>query len=225
MCKEGKGEEEEQEQEVMKDNDAWHLGVLCQQTSQKLFNGRERKNRLRRRKNKLAGERKARERQKKQLAGKRVETQDKDGWSADRMGEKVGGGGFTGPMDSQIEKLIVRKLEMSEKQPEGGGESGVSSRVRVCVCVLVCAFHRSDEPCSSSPGWRGRGGGVEQRLQVKIKTFDGKMDEEEEELVGEEPAEEEGLSPSAPQRRHSLSQAMREERREMRFSRWAELRL
>uniref|UniRef100_A0A8C4DGG4 Ventricular zone expressed PH domain containing 1 n=1 Tax=Dicentrarchus labrax TaxID=13489 RepID=A0A8C4DGG4_DICLA len=58
----------------------------------------------------------------------------------------------------------------------------------------------------------GGGVGSEQRLQVKIQAFEEKMGEEgEEEEVEEE-------SP-ALQRRYSLSQAVREERREMRFNR------
>lgn len=65
-------------------------------------------------------------------------------------------------------------------------------------------------PCASCPGGGGGGGGgSEQRLQVKIQAFEEKM--------GEEGGEEED-SP-APQRRYSLSQAVREERREMRFNR------
>lgn len=52
----------------------------------------------------------------------------------------------------------------------------------------------------------------EQRLQVKIQAFEEKMGE-----AGEEDEVEED-SP-APQRRYSLSQAVREERREMRFNR------
>lgn len=70
-------------------------------------------------------------------------------------------------------------------------------------------------PCASLPagGGGGGGGGSEQRLQVKIQAFTEKLGEEGgEEEVGEE-------SPT-PQRRYSLSQAVREERREMRFNRW-----
>ncbi|XP_071386778.1 ventricular zone-expressed PH domain-containing protein [Centroberyx affinis] len=67
--------------------------------------------------------------------------------------------------------------------------------------------------CSSGAG----GGGSEQRLQVKIQAFEEKMEEE-----GEEEAEED--SP-APQRRYSLGQAARDERREMRFNRSKSLAL
>ncbi|XP_034080458.1 ventricular zone-expressed PH domain-containing protein [Gymnodraco acuticeps] len=63
----------------------------------------------------------------------------------------------------------------------------------------------------------GGGRGSEQRLQLKIQAFEDKMGEE----VGEEEAED---SP-APQRRYSLSQAVREERREMRFNRSKSLAL
>ncbi|XP_047450310.1 ventricular zone-expressed PH domain-containing protein [Mugil cephalus] len=74
--------------------------------------------------------------------------------------------------------------------------------------------------CASPPGGGGGGGGgaSEQRLQVKIQTFEEKMGEagEEEELEEESPA---------PQRRYSLSQAVREERREMRFNRSKSLAL
>lgn len=51
-----------------------------------------------------------------------------------------------------------------------------------------------------------------QRLQVKIQAF--------EEKIGDEGAESEGEGGSpGPQRRHSLGQAARDERREMRFNR------
>ncbi|XP_042343301.1 ventricular zone-expressed PH domain-containing protein [Plectropomus leopardus] len=70
-------------------------------------------------------------------------------------------------------------------------------------------------PCASLPGGGGGGRGPEQRLQVKTQAFEEKM--------GEEGGEEED-SP-APQRRYSLSQAVREERREMRFNRSKSLAL
>lgn len=70
-------------------------------------------------------------------------------------------------------------------------------------------FYRVDEACPPSPSVRGS----EQRLQVKIQAFEEKMGEEGGvEEVGEEDS-------PAPQRRYSLSQAVREERREMRFNR------
>lgn len=53
-----------------------------------------------------------------------------------------------------------------------------------------------------------------QRLQVKIQAFEQKIGDEEVE------SEREDESPG-PQRRHSLGQAARDERREMRFNRWA----
>lgn len=115
--------------------------------------------------------------------------------------------------------------------------SSFISRAHQLPCVCVCARYRADEACPSSPGGRlgrGGGGGPEQRLQVKIEAFEEKMveeagEEEEEEEEREEErqeqeeevvlaAEGEGASP-APQRRYSLSQAVREERREMRFNR------
>ncbi|XP_058608104.1 ventricular zone-expressed PH domain-containing protein isoform X2 [Onychostoma macrolepis] len=57
-----------------------------------------------------------------------------------------------------------------------------------------------------------------QRLQVKIQAFEQKMGDEVEEF------EEEGASPG-PQRRHSLGQDSRDERREMRFNRSKSLAL
>uniref|UniRef100_A0A8C2ZLN8 Ventricular zone expressed PH domain-containing 1 n=1 Tax=Cyclopterus lumpus TaxID=8103 RepID=A0A8C2ZLN8_CYCLU len=66
---------------------------------------------------------------------------------------------------------------------------------------------------------KGGSRGSEQRLQVKIQAFEEKMGEER----GEEGEVEED-SP-APQRRYSLSQAVREERREMRFNRSKSLAL
>uniref|UniRef100_A0A3P9BXJ6 Ventricular zone expressed PH domain-containing 1 n=1 Tax=Maylandia zebra TaxID=106582 RepID=A0A3P9BXJ6_9CICH len=67
----------------------------------------------------------------------------------------------------------------------------------------------------------GGGGAPEQQLQVKIQAFEEKLgdtvEDEEEEAAGED-------SP-APQRRYSLSQTVREERREMRFNRSKSLAL
>jgi len=82
------------------------------------------------------------------------------------------------------------------------------------LCACVCSY-RADEACPPSPRayLPGGGRGSEQRLQVKIQAFEKKMGEER----GEEGEVEED-SP-APQRRYSLSQAGREERREMRFNR------
>lgn len=83
--------------------------------------------------------------------------------------------------------------------------------------LAVCVCYRVDEDCTPSPCaslQRGGGGGgtSEQRLQVKIQAFEQKMVE----VSGEEEAEEDSLT---PQRRYSLSQAVRDERREMRFNR------
>ncbi|XP_062417088.1 ventricular zone-expressed PH domain-containing protein isoform X2 [Pungitius pungitius] len=80
---------------------------------------------------------------------------------------------------------------------------------------------RGSEACPASPRASLTGGGLgsEQRLQVKIQAFEEKM--------GEERREEDELEEDfpAPQRRHSLSQAVREERREMRFNRSKSLAL
>ncbi|XP_041851372.1 ventricular zone-expressed PH domain-containing protein isoform X2 [Melanotaenia boesemani] len=79
---------------------------------------------------------------------------------------------------------------------------------------------RVDEACSSPrtslPAGRGGIGASDQRL--KVKSFEEKMGElgEEEEVVEDSPA---------PQRRYSLNQAVREERREMRFNRSKSLAL
>ncbi|XP_031429576.1 ventricular zone-expressed PH domain-containing protein [Clupea harengus] len=64
----------------------------------------------------------------------------------------------------------------------------------------------------------GSVGDEDQRLQVKIQAFEEKMVEEVEEAPGEE-------SSPAPQRRYSLGQAARDERREMRFNRSKSLAL
>ncbi|KAL0973494.1 hypothetical protein UPYG_G00204730 [Umbra pygmaea] len=76
-------------------------------------------------------------------------------------------------------------------------------------CVL------EDSMCGGAVGC---GSGSEQRLQVKIQAFEEKMGEE----GGE--AEAERGSPT-PQRRYSMGQAAREERREMRFNRSKSLAL
>ncbi|XP_041796373.1 ventricular zone-expressed PH domain-containing protein isoform X2 [Chelmon rostratus] len=85
--------------------------------------------------------------------------------------------------------------------------------------TMHCRLERhACPPSPRAPLPGGGGGGSEQRLQVKIQAFEDKMGEE----GGEEEAEED--SP-APQRRYSLSQAVREERREMRFNRSKSLAL
>ncbi|XP_063349383.1 ventricular zone-expressed PH domain-containing protein isoform X2 [Pelmatolapia mariae] len=80
------------------------------------------------------------------------------------------------------------------------------------------AHCRVDEAFQSDGGG---GGAPEQQLQVKIQAFEEKVgdtvEDEEEEAAGED-------SP-APQRRYSLSQTVREERREMRFNRSKSLAL
>ncbi|XP_037533337.1 ventricular zone-expressed PH domain-containing protein isoform X2 [Nematolebias whitei] len=78
---------------------------------------------------------------------------------------------------------------------------------------------RVDEAGPSLLAGRGGGGASEQLLQVKIQSFDEKMGD----VVAEE--EEVGKDSPAPQRCYSLSQAVREERREMRFNRSKSLAL
>ncbi|XP_029923670.1 ventricular zone-expressed PH domain-containing protein isoform X3 [Myripristis murdjan] len=84
---------------------------------------------------------------------------------------------------------------------------------------------RPPSPCASVPGAGGRGS--EQHLQVKIQAFEEKMGEEggQEEEEEEEEEEEVDEDSPAPQRRYSLGQAAREERREMRFNRSKSLAL
>ncbi|XP_044058614.1 ventricular zone-expressed PH domain-containing protein isoform X1 [Siniperca chuatsi] len=96
-----------------------------------------------------------------------------------------------------IARLLGRRLE--------------ESMATLCRVEEACL----PSPCASLPGG---GGGSEQRLQVKIQAFEEKMGEE----GGEEEVEE---NSPAPQRRYSLSQAVREERREMRFNRSKSLAL
>ncbi|KAM6987330.1 ventricular zone-expressed PH domain-containing protein [Tautogolabrus adspersus] len=100
-----------------------------------------------------------------------------------------------------IARLLGRKLEES-----------TDTHCRVDeVCLL--------SPCASLPVGGGGGGRSEQHLQVKIQAFEEKMVEQdrvEEEVEGDS---------LPPQRRYSLSQAVREERREMRFNRSKSLAL
>ncbi|XP_070762468.1 ventricular zone-expressed PH domain-containing protein isoform X1 [Enoplosus armatus] len=98
-----------------------------------------------------------------------------------------------------IARLLGRRLEESTAAHCRSGET------RACP----------PSPCVSLPGGAGAS---EQRLQVKIQAFEEKMGGG----GGEEELEED--SP-APQRRYSLSQAVREERREMRFNRSKSLAL
>ncbi|KAK5600125.1 hypothetical protein CRENBAI_008239 [Crenichthys baileyi] len=81
---------------------------------------------------------------------------------------------------------------------------------------------RADEACPSAHGSlsAGRGGGTpEQWLQVQVQSFDERTRD------AGTAEEEEGEDSPAPQRRHSLSQGVREERREMRFNRSKSLAL
>ncbi|XP_074535412.1 ventricular zone-expressed PH domain-containing protein isoform X2 [Halichoeres trimaculatus] len=83
---------------------------------------------------------------------------------------------------------------------------------------------RVDEVCQLSPCASLPGGGVgrsEQRLQVKIQALEEKMGEKDA-REEEEEVEDDSMP---PQRRYSLSQAVREERREMRFNRSKSLAL
>ncbi|XP_060902228.1 ventricular zone-expressed PH domain-containing protein [Labrus mixtus] len=100
-----------------------------------------------------------------------------------------------------IARLLGRKLEES-----------TDTQCRVDeVCLL--------SPCASLPVGGGGGGRSEQHLQVKIQAF-------EEKMVEQDRGEEEADGDSLPaQRRYSLSQAVREERREMRFNRSKSLAL
>ncbi|XP_032367462.1 ventricular zone-expressed PH domain-containing protein isoform X2 [Etheostoma spectabile] len=86
--------------------------------------------------------------------------------------------------------------------------------------AIQCRVNQSclQSPCAYLPGGGGGGSGSEDPLQVKIQAFDEKMVEEGEEEEVEEDS-------PAPQRRYSLSQAIREERREMRFNRSKSLAL
>lgn len=76
-------------------------------------------------------------------------------------------------------------------------------------------FLRLEEACLSSSASLCAAGGVgggnpEQRLQVEIQNDEDNLAEMEKEVLEDSPA---------PQRRYSLSQAVTEERREMRFNR------
>uniref|UniRef100_A0A3Q2SP88 Ventricular zone expressed PH domain-containing 1 n=1 Tax=Fundulus heteroclitus TaxID=8078 RepID=A0A3Q2SP88_FUNHE len=100
--------------------------------------------------------------------------------------------------------------------------AGVLERRLEDKASLYC---RGDEVCPSSCGslFAGRGGGgtaEQQRLQVKVQSFEEKTRD-----VGTAEEEEQGEESPAPQRRHSLSQGIREERREMRFNRSKSLAL
>uniref|UniRef100_A0A3P9KTL7 Ventricular zone expressed PH domain-containing 1 n=1 Tax=Oryzias latipes TaxID=8090 RepID=A0A3P9KTL7_ORYLA len=80
---------------------------------------------------------------------------------------------------------------------------------------------RLDEAClspsASHSAAGGAGGGIlEQRLQVEIQNEEDNLAELEKEVLADSPA---------PQRRYSLSQAVKEERREMRFNRSKSLAL
>ncbi|XP_058608103.1 ventricular zone-expressed PH domain-containing protein isoform X1 [Onychostoma macrolepis] len=128
----------------------------------------------------------------------------------DRYTSILGGGGkdiyrmsnsFTA-----IARLLGRKLE---------ADSTLSRPLSLCVREeeKVQDLSRSCEAESGSEMFAEN-----QRLQVKIQAFEQKMGDEVEEF------EEEGASPG-PQRRHSLGQDSRDERREMRFNRSKSLAL
>ncbi|XP_063061391.1 ventricular zone-expressed PH domain-containing protein [Engraulis encrasicolus] len=101
---------------------------------------------------------------------------------------------------SAIARMLTRRLEAA----------GACSR-----------GEESEDPCKTGEGDSGGGsvGEEDQRLQVKIQAFEEKMVEE----CGAEPQEDESSPP--PQRRYSLGQSARDERREMRFNRSKSLAL
>ncbi|XP_036441028.1 ventricular zone-expressed PH domain-containing protein [Colossoma macropomum] len=100
---------------------------------------------------------------------------------------------------SAIARLLGRRLEADSAAVSRGNEELADSK-------------QSEHECGPAED------DEEQRLQVKIQAFEEKMGEEGVEV------DTEGSSPG-PQRRHSLGQAARDERREMRFNRSKSLAL
>lgn len=154
-----------------------------------------------------------------------TENKDSGGILASERGRE----GIQGVTDTELVPVIMTKRELPKSKPEGEGECVATEthpnesiqlhppEFQTCLCL--CVFYRVDgecplSPCASLQGeGGGGGGGSEQRLQVKIQAFEEKMGGDGGEVEVEE-------NSPAPQRRYSLSQAVREERREMRFNRF-----
>ncbi|XP_065102705.2 ventricular zone-expressed PH domain-containing protein [Paramisgurnus dabryanus] len=121
----------------------------------------------------------------------------------DRYTSILGGGGKDiyrmSNSFTAIARLLGRKLEA--ESPAARREEKVHEMTRPCDVKFNSEVFTED-----------------QRLQVKIQGFEEKLDDEKVE------SEEEGVSPG-PQRRHSLCQGARDERREMRFNRSKSLAL
>lgn len=96
-----------------------------------------------------------------------------------------------------------------------GREGGDVTEIQICLnsfnsraLLLQLVCYRMDEATSLSVSPAGSNR-TEQQLQMSSKAFEDKMMEE----AGQQEA------PPTPERHYSLTQAVREERREMRFNR------
>ncbi|KAM4627784.1 LOW QUALITY PROTEIN: ventricular zone-expressed PH domain-containing protein [Polymixia lowei] len=131
-----------------------------------------------------------------------------------------------GSMDHSFHHTLLLEIRaLTDRYPSilGGCGKDIYRMSNSFTAIARLLGRRLEESTATSAGQEARsragGGGSEQRLQVMIQAFEEKMGEERGE---EEEAEEE--SP-APQRRYSLGQAARDERREMRFNRSKSLAL
>ncbi|CAI5694191.1 unnamed protein product [Oreochromis niloticus] len=124
--------------------------------------------------------------------------------------------------------LLLEIRALTDRYPSLLGGCGkdiyrMSNSFTAIARLLGRRLEKSTAHCSVDEAFQSDGGGgaPEQQLQVKIQAFEEKLgdtvEDEEEEAAGED-------SP-APQRRYSLSQTVREERREMRFNRSKSLAL
>ncbi|KAM9801164.1 ventricular zone-expressed PH domain-containing protein [Neosynchiropus ocellatus] len=123
-----------------------------------------------------------------------------------------------GNMEHTFHHSLLQEIRaLTDRYPSLVGGCGkdiyrLSNSFSAIARQLGRRLEESNAACCRLGNDKGRKGASEQGLQVNVQNFEGKLREEE----VEEEAEED--SP-APQRRYSLSQAVREERREMRFNR------
>ncbi|XP_053176403.1 ventricular zone-expressed PH domain-containing protein isoform X3 [Scomber japonicus] len=116
--------------------------------------------------------------------------------------------------------LLLEIRALTDRYPSllGGCGKDIYRMSNSFTAIARLLGRRLEESAATRCSHGRGGGGSEQRLQVKIQAFEEKMGGDGGEVEVEE-------NSPAPQRRYSLSQAVREERREMRFNRSKSLAL
>ncbi|XP_062275650.1 ventricular zone-expressed PH domain-containing protein isoform X2 [Scomber scombrus] len=116
--------------------------------------------------------------------------------------------------------LLLEIRALTDRYPSllGGCGKDIYRMSNSFTAIARLLGRRLEESAATCCSHGRGGGGSEQRLQVKIQAFEEKMAGDGGEVEAEE-------NSPAPQRRYSLNQAVREERREMRFNRSKSLAL